>query len=200
MDKRILKTAAIFGIAAPVFAFVCILFAVASWRPFSWANNALSDLGVQPGITAIVFNVGLVLSGLLFLVFTLGLFTLMRKQVLGKVGVFIFSLSCIALIGIGIFNENFHPTHYQVSVAFFVLFPISLLVLSAVFWRLRQKGFGAFTLAVALIAAAVWVLEFTVHYVPNVAIPEFISGLAGAVWMETLSFRMLKASKSSALP
>jgi len=192
LGSRIQKIAALCGIIAPIFAFACILSAVASWSQFSWADNALSDLGVQQGITAVVFNVGLVVSGLLFLVFAAGSFTLLRRQVLGKVGVFIFALSCIALIGIGVFNESFSPTHYQVSVAFFVLFPISLLVLSAAFWRLHQRVFGVFTLAVALVAAAVWVLEFTLHYVPNVAVPEFVSGLAGAVWVEALSFRMLK--------
>jgi len=186
------------GVIAPIFAFACILSAVTFWSQFSWADNALSDLGVQPGITAIVFNVGLVVSGLLFLVFAAGLFMLMRRQVLGKVGAVIFALSCIALIGIGVFNESYSPTHYQVSVAFFVLFPISLFVLSAALWRLRQRGFGVFTLGVALVAAAVWVLEFTLHYVPNVAVPEFVSGLAGAVWMETLSVRVLKTPPNSA--
>lgn len=200
MDNRIQKTVALCGIIAPIFAFACILSAVASWSQFSWANNALSDLGVQQGITAIVFNVGLVVSGLLFLVFAAGLFTLMGKQVLGKVGAFIFALSCIALIGIGVFNESFSPTHYQVSVAFFVLFPISLLVLSAAFWRSHQRGFGVFTLGVALVAAAVWVLEFTLRYVPNVAVPEFVSGFAGAIWMEALSFRMLKTPSNSTPP
>jgi hypothetical membrane protein len=198
VGNRIQKTAALCGIIGPILAFACILSAVASWSQFSWANNALSDLGVQPGITGIVFNVGLVVSGLLFLVFTVGLFTVMREQVLGKVGAFILALSCIALIGIGVFNESFSPTHYLVSVAFFVFFPISLLVLSAVFWLLHQPRFGVFTLVVALVAAAVWVLEFTLHYAPNVAIPEFVSGLAGAVWLEALSFRMLKTPTSSA--
>ncbi len=200
MDNRIQKTVALCGIIAPIFAFACILSAVASWSQFSWANNALSDLGVQQGITAVVFNVGLVVSGLLFLVFAAGLFTLMGKQVWGKVGAFIFALSCIALIGIGVFNESFTPTHYQVSVAFFVLFPISLLVLSAAFWRSHQRGFGVFTLGVALVAAAVWVLEFTLHYVPNVAVPEFVSGFAGAIWMEALSVKMLKTPSNSTPP
>jgi hypothetical membrane protein len=53
-------------------------------------------------------------------------------------------------------------------------------------------------LALALFAAAVWVLEFTVHYVPGVAIPEAVSGLAGAVWVMVLSYLMLKqGSKAS---
>jgi hypothetical protein len=51
---------------------------------------------------------------------------------------------------------------------------------------------SAVTLAVALVAAAVWVLQFLFKYVANVAVPEFVSGFAGAVWTEVVSYEMLK--------
>ena len=143
-------------------------------------NNALSDLGVQPGITAPLFNSGLVVSGLLFTFFATGLFPLLGKSVIGKVGAAVFVLACVALVCIGVFNEHFSPTHYIVSVMLFVLLPISLLILTGAFWLTGHKGLSVFTLALALAAATPWILEFTVHYVSGVAIPEFVSGLAGA--------------------
>ncbi|MCW4010083.1 MAG: DUF998 domain-containing protein [Candidatus Bathyarchaeota archaeon] len=196
MDRG-LKTSGIIGFAAPIFTFTCILAAIASWPQFSWTNNALSDLGVQSGFTAILFNSGLVIGGILFAVFATGLYSFAGKRFIGKVGAACFFLAWIALIAIGIFNENFRPTHYIVSVMLFVFLPISLLIFVATFWIESKRRLSGLTLALALVAAAVWVLQLTVEYVPNVAIPEFISGLAGAAWVWVLSYLMLKKASQT---
>jgi hypothetical membrane protein len=190
-----LRLAGIIGLFAPVFVFTCILASVASWPQFSWTNNALSDLGVQNGITAIVFNGGLVIGGILFAVFAMGLFS--YHNLAGKVGTVVFGLACVMLIAIGVFNEHFTPTHYIVSVGLFTLMPFSMFIFVAAFWVQRKRALSVFTLASSLVAAAVWVLEFTVHYAPNVAVPEFISGLAGAVWVAVLSWLILKQSSNT---
>jgi len=190
--NRTLKVAGISGVIAPIVAFTCILAAIASYTPFNWVNNALSDLGVQSGVTAPIFNSGLVISGLLFLVFTIGLFRSVGKSWLGKTGAIVLCLACISLVSIGIFNESFKPTHYLVSVAFFALMPISMLVLVTSFWFAGQRRLSLFTLAIAFAAATPWVLQLLIHYVSGVAVPEFVSGLAGAVWTEILSIKMLK--------
>jgi hypothetical membrane protein len=159
-------------------------------------------LGVQSGITAITFNSGLVVSGILFIVFATGLFALLYKYVVGRVGASVFILSCISLIGIGIFNESFSPLHYIFSVAFFVLFPVSMLILVGAFWINGSRRLSVFTFTMALAAAIVWGLQLTVQYVSNVAIPEFISGLFGSIWVVVLGYLMLKKSedfKSSSL-
>jgi hypothetical membrane protein len=85
------------------------------------------------------------------------------------------------------------PTHYLVSVAFFVLLPISLLIITAGFAVNRHTKMALFTLVVAVVAALPWVIYFTVHYVSGVAIPETISGLAGGVWTMVLGYKMLRA-------
>ncbi len=198
MSNKTLKTAGICGIAAPIIAYACILAAIASYPPFSWTNNALSDLGVQPGITAIIFNFGLVISGLLFLAFAVNLFSLLGKHMLGRIGVAALALACVSLIAIGVFNESFNPIHFYVSVAFFVFLPISLMILAATLCFVGQRKLGVFTLAIAFVAATPWILQYTIGYVPNVAIPEFISGLAGATWTVILSYKMLKESSQQA--
>jgi hypothetical membrane protein len=191
------RITAITGLAAPIFAFACILSAVASWQQFSWTDNALSDLGVQNGVTATVFNSGLVISGFLFIVFATGLLRFAGKRFVGKVGAAVFALACVMLIAIGIFNENYSPTHYIVSVGLFMFLPLSLLILVAAFWLEGKRKLGVFTLATALFATAVWVLEFTVTYVSGVAIPETLSGLAGATWVVVLSGLMLKQTSKA---
>jgi hypothetical membrane protein len=181
------------GIAAPIVAFACILAAIASYPQFSWTNNALSDLGVVTGITGPLFNFGLFTAGVLAFIFAaLGLFTFMDKSSLGKVGSGFFAAATIALICIGIFNENFSPTHYIVSVAFFMLAPIGLFILTCAFYRNRKRGTAAFTAAIGAVAALPWILEFTIYYVPKVAIPETVSALAFSVWAIVLAKIMLR--------
>jgi hypothetical membrane protein len=90
--------------------------------------------------------------------------------------------------------------HYFVSVAFFVLLPVSMLVIVGAFWLMGQVRMAVFTFLVAIFAAAPWVLLFSVRYVSGVAIPEFVSGLAGAVWAVVLSGKMLRQLSRSKIP
>jgi hypothetical membrane protein len=85
------------------------------------------------------------------------------------------------------------PVHYLVSVAFFALLPISMLIFTAAFWRERQAGMAVFTLMGAIAAAAPWVLLLAVRYVSGVAIPEAVSGLVAAVWAVVVAYNMFKA-------
>ncbi|MGD6850629.1 MAG: DUF998 domain-containing protein [Candidatus Bathyarchaeia archaeon] len=186
---------AVAGITAPIVAFACILTAIALYPPFSWTNNALSDLGVVEGATSIIFNVGLITAGVLAFVFAvLGVYSYVGKRVVGKAGVAVFAAATVALVCIGIFNEHFVPTHYLVSVAFFVLAPIGFFILTCAFWLDRRRGLAVFSLVLGLIAALPWVLEFTIYYAPNVAIPETVSALAFAAWAIVLS-RMILSQK-----
>ena len=187
------EPAAASGIAAPVLAFTCILIAIASYPAFSWTNNALSDLGIIPGITGPLFNFGLYASGLLAFNFAIfGLFTYLGKRWVGKIGSAVFAAATIALIAIGVFNESFSPTHYLVSVAFFVLAPISLFVITCAFALARQRWMAVFTVSVGIAAALPWLLLFAFNYVPDVAIPESVSGLAVSVWAVVVGKKMLK--------
>jgi hypothetical membrane protein len=196
--RSIQEIAAIAGILAPIVAFTCILLAVASYPNFSWTNNALSDLGIISGITGPLFNFSLCACGFLSLIFALaGLFFYFGKNWTGKLGTAVFAAASLSLIGIGIFNENFSPAHYLFSVAFFVLLPVSALIITGAFAVKRQSKTALFTLIVALVAAIPWVLYFAVHYVPGVAIPETISGVAGAVWIVALGYMLLTGNHAA---
>lgn len=180
------------GIIAPILAFTFIYLAVTSYPQFSWMDNALSDLGVVPGVTAALFNYGLMITGIFIFIFSTGMFLFWGEKVLSRTGSFIFALACLSLIAIGVFPENVKPAHYLVSVTFFVLMPTSMLVIAGAFWLIRQVGMAVFTLLVAVVAAAPWVLLFSVRIVSGVAVPEAISGLAGFIWVVVLSSKMLR--------
>jgi len=193
LNTALLRVSGIYGVLAPVLAFTFILMAVWSHPQFSWTANALSDLGVVSGVTAGIFNSGLVVCGVLCLTFAIGLYLLLIESMMGRVGVIVFALACLSLMAIGTFPESVSPTHYLVSVAFFVLLPISLLIITAGFAVNRHTKMALFTLVVAVVAALPWVIYFTVQYVSGVAIPETISGLAGGVWTIVLGYKMLRA-------
>jgi hypothetical membrane protein len=185
------------GIIVPVFAFTFIILSILTYPQFSWTDNALSDLGVVPGITATLFNFGLYASGLMSLTFAIGLYKFLYKNALGKIGAIIFFASGLGLEGIGWAPENVHafnfPWHYFFSVLFFVTVPIALLVIAGYFLSTHQTQLAGFTLLIAIVTAAPWLLYFIVQYVPGVAIPELVSALAASAWTITIGWRMYKA-------
>lgn len=187
------RVGALAGFTAPIVAFSFISAAIASYPSFSWTQNALSDLGVVPGLTSVLFTVGLCGGGVLSLVFAvLGLYSYAGEKVLGKAGAALFAAASVSLILIGAFNEHYRPTHYIVSVMFFVFAPLAFFTLTAAFYMYRKRALAVFTVVSALVAAIPWILQLTIQYVPNVAIPETISGLTVAAWVIVLSKLMLK--------
>ena len=195
--KSFLKISGVCGVLTPIIAFTFILSAIVSYSQFSWLDNALSDLGIVLGATAILFNVGLIVSGVLTLIFGLGLFVLLHNKVLGFVGTLLLAVDALTLALIGIFPESAKPMHYFASVAFFALFPISMLAICAEFLSFSRTRMGLFTFATAAFAAIVWAVQFTVRPFPGVAIPETLSGLAASVWSAVLGFEMFREASRS---
>jgi len=192
-----LKISGTCGIITPSVAFSCILLAIAYAPHFSWTDDALSDLGVMPNPTSVLFNLGLIVSGILAIVFAFGLLIFFNKTVSGRIGAIMFVLDCLALICIGIFPENAKPMHVYASVAFFAIFPLAALLMTAAFVFSSKHRMALFTFAIAVFAAVVWVAEFLVNYVPGVAIPETLSALAACLWVVVLSFKMLRRPSNS---
>lgn len=79
-DDVWLKISGVSGVLTPIVAFTLISLAIASYSEFSWTGNALSDLGIQEGATAILLNSGLIIAGILTIVFALGLSVLLQGK------------------------------------------------------------------------------------------------------------------------
>ena len=182
------KISGISGMIVPFIAFTLILLAIAYSPNFSWTENALSDLGVQEGVTAVLFNTGLIIGGILGVLFAAGLFTLLQESLLSRIGAFVFVLDTLALTAIGVFPENVEPLHFYASVTFFALLPVSMFLLGAAFLRMSRMKLGFFTFVTAMVAAIVWIVPFG----QGVAIPETLSGLSASMWSVVLGFKMLK--------
>ncbi|MCL2173329.1 MAG: DUF998 domain-containing protein [Candidatus Bathyarchaeota archaeon] len=184
------------GFVVPIVAFCCIGVAVLFYPEFSWFGNALSDLGVVSGVSAPVFNFGLLAAGLFCFFFAVfGLFDHFKDSFVGRVGSIVFAVAAVWLMAIGVFNESFWPIHFIVAAAFFVTLPFALLILTVALYRRQEVKLAVFTLISSFVAALPWLLLFIVRYVSNVAIPEIISSLTVSIWIVVLSYRILKTSK-----
>jgi hypothetical membrane protein len=187
------KFGVVCGFVFPLVAFGCIGIAIVSYPEFSWANNALSDLGVVPGVTAFAFNFGLFTAGVLGFFFAIaGLYSYFKNTTTGKIGSAVFALATIWLMAIGVFNESFYPAHFVVAVLFFITLPCALWILAVALYLKYEVNLTVFTLTSSFIAAAPWILYLLVRYVPNVAIPEAISALISSIWVITISYKILK--------
>lgn len=188
-----LKISGFSGVIAPIVAFTSILLAIASSPDFNWTENALSDLGVQEGVTSFLFNAGLIVGGIFAILFAVGLFTFARENLLGRIGALVFVLDAAALAAIGVCPENVEPLHLYASVIFFTLFPISMFFLAASFLQMSKMKIGFFIFIAAIVATVVWTFPFG----RGVAIPETLSALSASIWFIVLGCEILKKSAPS---
>ncbi|MFO7618932.1 MAG: DUF998 domain-containing protein [Thermoplasmata archaeon] len=177
------------AIIGPVFAllsiWVCII--VSPW--FTWQNNAISDFGVHS--VAPLFNSSLIICGILCAIFALGVI-LRFRSIIGKIGMSVFFLACVSLVGIGVFHENLRPYHFIFSVAFFVLLLIATLVLAPLFLLKRKtRLLGISAMAVTVLGIFGWAYHVAVGWGSNVAIPEAMTFVPGGIWFMMLGVWVL---------
>jgi hypothetical membrane protein len=140
------------------------------------------------GFSAAVFNSGLVFSGFLLSVFSTSLTHLLPEGLLSRIGRGLFSLASVDLCLIGIFSENFGVLHFYVSVLFFTLLPLSLILMGVSLIKSSlYKRLGFIALLSSVFTIGVWLLTWG-----GVAIPEFISALMGSVWCVVAGFYLIK--------
>ena len=183
-----LKVFGIIGLLSLVVAYSSIALSISVSPWFSWVENALSDLGARCP-SGPIFNLGLMSSSVLALVFAIGLKRL-HRGVLGAVSVMLYILSTISLFMVGLFPETAGIIHYYVSVAFFVFVALTLIAfgICSLISHPRSITIGIMMLLLAVLATVVWLFPWK-----GVAIPELISSLTISTWVVISSVRMLSA-------
>ncbi|WXG39416.1 MAG: hypothetical protein WED07_01050 [Candidatus Freyarchaeum deiterrae] len=161
------------------------------WIPYPnlgyhWNYQAISDLGV--GTTSYMFNVGLIITGVLFFPVFPTLLKPLEYTRTAKIGVLIGIFAVASLIGIGLFSEVTGIYHYTFSVLFWM--PVAL-VAGVLSLGMRSSSF--FSKAVQYIGyfewAAGWALGvLTVLYG---AIPEWLMLLTLVIWIYPLGTEMV---------
>ncbi len=180
------------GFFAPLIALSTIAIAILLSPGFDWFGNALSDLGHYTRtdlgpyklIGAIVFNGGLIVTGILMLLYTIW-FLKWTKDIPTKIGVIPLVISLTFLIGIGIFSENFGELHYWVSVGFFLTFPFSMWFIGIGWLRFSKlRLFSILSLVLPFLSVYMWTdVMIGTPIWENVAIPEIVTALSAIVWL-----------------
>lgn len=175
--SKVMKVAGVFGLLVSMVVFSSVLIAISQSPWFNWTTNALSDLGV--GGAAAIFNSGLIAGGVLMMVFAVGLL-IAFKRAPARVGAVLLLVDAIFLSCIGVFTMAAGDVHFYVSVAFFVLFPISLWLIGAGAILAGSKVFGIVTILVGLLSGIPWAF---ILYWSGWAIPEALSAIVAFVWV-----------------
>ena len=160
------------GITAPIVAYVFILISILVYPDFSWADNALSDLGAVDTAYNNIFNFGLILAGILGIIFVLAIIQFTESNI-GYVGIGGFGAGMVSLILIGIFPSGTSP-HFAVSIMFFS-FTIAGLAIFGLdqFLDMEYVWSAIIWSSIILSAAAVGIL-YTTPFDLGAAIPEFL--------------------------
>jgi hypothetical membrane protein len=176
LNIKLIRLFGWFGIITPVVGFGMIFLAISTAPWFSWEMNALSDLGVE-GLTAVLFNAGLMMSAAVMAVFSLGIYELGKEDRLGKIGFTLLIWTCIFLVGIGWFPETAGSIHKQFSIAFFVTLPVAIIVNAVSVIQRGYKELGALGIAAGTVAIVIWTLSWD-----GFAIPEAVAAASAGIW------------------
>lgn len=186
-QSGITRVAGICGIFIPVVIFTSLGLSIASSPWFTWTQHALSDLGIQES-TAFVFNNGMIVGGILVLIFSFGLMKILSN----KLGAYLLALSSLALVGIGLFPETIFTLHFLTSASFFILLAISLLIIGLTSKQTTfERNIGLFALALVLIAIGSTVFLF--HF-DGIALTEALSCFPAFIWCSIVGIKMTRVS------
>ncbi|MFQ5871065.1 MAG: DUF998 domain-containing protein [Candidatus Geothermarchaeales archaeon] len=186
-NSTIMKLAGVCGIVGPVVALSLVLLAVASSPWFTWEGNALSDLGVREA--AVLFNSGVIFAGILNFFFAVGVRVSLKKTLLTNVGTIVLIAGGASLALVGIFTESTPAIHSAVSLGYFVIFPVALIIVGAGLARGEAKAFGPITVLAGI--AALVAIFGTAQFYEGLAIPEILEALILAAWSVSMGARLL---------
>ncbi|QSG06880.1 putative membrane protein, a putative transporter component [Halapricum desulfuricans] len=176
------------GTASVAVVFVGVATAIALSPSFAFGANALSDLG-NPGhsagtpATALAFNGGLIVGGVLGTAFALAL-ALASGGALARLGAMLFGVATVLLAAIGVFPQG-HALHFPVASGFYVLFSASTLAFGVGRLHAGRRGSGAVSIGAGIGNLAVWLLWIGRGAIdrPGLAIPEIAGALFVALWV-----------------
>ena len=179
------------GFFAPLIALATIAISIILAPGFDWFLNALSDLGnytyyfLSPYklVSAIVFNSGLIITGILMLLYTIWFFG-WTKDIPTKIGIVPLFISLLFLISIGILSENFGEIHYWVSVGFFLTFPFSMWIIGIVWLRFRNlRLFCVISIILPFLSVIMWADYLLGTSIWQQAVPEIVTAFSAIIWL-----------------
>jgi hypothetical membrane protein len=183
------------GFLGPFIGMVSVLVSILAAPSFNWADNALSDLGnwfrndigPYPILRAAIFNVGLIVGGILIVCFAY----LMVRELYDaptKVALLSFAASGTFLAGVGVFSETIPVGHAIAALGFFLTIPISMLLVGLAWIRISTIRVYACCM---FLLAAVAILLFQPW--TSIAVWEYTMSIIASAGIWFVDFLDLKA-------
>ena len=143
------------GITSQLVVLTALLVTISSSPWFSWTEYDMSVLGVK-GSAKALFNWGLFLTGVLSLVFAIGLRRSLLSSRLGQLGMVSLILGSIALSAVGIFPRTIDLPHDLSSVAFFVFIVMAFSLIGTAALTTSQTRWGLLSLTAGALMIIYW--------------------------------------------
>ncbi len=182
------KKTAQLGMAGPAVAIIGIFISMALSPSFSWSEHALSDLGIME--YGIFFNASLIICGVFYLLFSIGLLLNTGKEKMGmRIGSLFMILASIALVGIGAFTmaDATYTIHFIFAMSFFVLVLLAYIILGLSMMKDTElRMLGILGIIFGLMGIAGWALMGGNE---AWAIPEAITVFPAAIWLFILAHK-----------
>ena len=200
------------GLVAPVFYIVLVSILGLLEPNFSHRTDMMSILGGVDGIRGLIFNIGVVITGLLLIIFAYGLHQDINNGVGSKIGPTLIVLAGFGLFGSAIFSCNVNCLNViESKTTIGILHMISAFVAGSclaispffIFFRMKKdtrwKKYRSFTLSVGLLAnlpgIVLWVSIFTVRIPEWEGVIQRLGLLFPFIWIFVLSLRQLQLKK-----
>ncbi len=186
------------GFIGPLVINVCIIICTAILPNFDWTVNPLSDMGswyrTDLGnlqlLSAILFNGGLIITGLLCAYFTIWLIRKFTDR-LTKFGLAFFVVTSLLMVGVGIFSEDFSVPHGLTAISFFLSIPIACAAIGLVWLRLKE------TRSIGVVAVFLSFLSLLIMFQPWIEFPiavlETLVSLVALAWTWFVDYMDLKS-------
>jgi len=188
-SSRFVKSAGLVGIVAALYGLLAVFAATfMAGDSFSWSENALSDIGVSPAANAaVLFNFSLALVGVLNFVFSVGFVKAYAKDALFYMGSILLVLGGGFLSLVGVFTEAYGNIHRYISLGYFVLFPLAMIMIGIAFTKMNMQNRGYLSILAGIVALLVILggiaLDWHTRLGLGFAVPEIVEALIIAAWI-----------------
>jgi hypothetical membrane protein len=180
---------------------------------YSWLSQEISDLGALTARHAWVWNLADSLSGVLILIFAVGLFPIVRASRAGRIGTVLIGVVGAGSVIDGIFREDcplstsaacqrlqdgpglswHHQAHDIESVAVVLAILAAPFVLAKAFRRTEElRGLRTYTLATGAALVAATVVYVFLYGDAGAGIAQRAAVLVFMAWIAVLSISVLK--------
>lgn len=172
--RRIFKYS---GLVAVITAWIVIWICISLNPWFVFTRDAFSDLGGSEAYMPLIYNYGLIITGILILLYSIYLI-LDSKNKIETVGSAFMFIAGLFLILIGIFPSGTRP-HTFVSLWFFIQANLSILTWGFGLVARNQKKIGESIILIALIGG---LIGFSVDW-PSAAMAEAFGIIIIDLWV-----------------